>query len=1108
MDITRWLDGLALGKYADAFRQHGVDGEVLPRLTADDLREIGVVAIGDRRKLLDAIAGLAPSPATIAPLPEGEKRQVSILFADLVGSTALANELGSEGMHGLLQSYFDALDSIVDSYGGHVDKHIGDAVMGVFGAPVAHGNDIERATRAALAIREAMTTLTAKVGRLLRVHVAVAAGDVVASSTGSAKHSEYTVIGDAVNLAARLLERAPADEVFISDAVRRGLGARAAVDDVGILPIKGLPKPEQVWRLLALSEAIERPPITGRRVELGMVEAAMTACRDLGRGQVVYIRGEAGIGKTRVVEAIEASAGHAGFAVHHVQVRDFGTSADRDPISALTRSLLMLGAADGPDAVTAAAGRTVETGLADREDAVFLQDLLGIVPTGEQAEVFGAMEPVTRETRKRETLGELVRRLSMQTPALIAVEDLHLADAVSLSRIGDLAGIVTACPALLVATSRIEGDPLDGSFRSELRQATLTIVELGPLSLTEATSLARAEGIEAEGEAAALVARAGGNPLFLEQLVRGVRETGLTELPPTAKSVILARLDMLDPTDKKAIQAASVLGQRFTIDALRHLIGAPDYDCGRLLRHHLVQPDGGELVFAHALVREGINGSLLGKRKQELHRQAAEWFADRDPLTFADHLAGAGDPRAAAAYLAAARGEAAAYRDQRALQLAERGAALAQSRADIYGLTILRGELLYALWRIPEAKAAHELAVSAADGKADRARAVLGIAECLRIEDHLDRALTVLAEAEGLALEERRDDLLSRISYLRGNLYFALGEIELCLKSHEAALDHARKAQSPELEAQAAGGLGDAEYARGRFLTANRYFRQSVELARAHGLRRVEAANYAMVAYTDFIDKSMRIVLDEARAALELTARVGHQRALLIARGGLFLGLFETGDLMAAKAAAEQLLEDGRKLGTIRFEGQGLTLLGQVYLATNELTKAREIFQRALDATRQIGFRAFGPPILAGLAATTSDASERQRLMDDGEAALDTSLSHNVGFFYRSAIDEALSRGDWADVDRFAASYERRERPEPFPWMDFIIARGRVLARYGRGERSPGLLRDLRFVAETADQLCARLAGGAVHAAIADLEQAIAPAGQAERILVRNPIER
>jgi class 3 adenylate cyclase len=231
MDLSAWLRNLGLSQYEQAFRDNAIEPDVLVQLTAEDLKELGVALVGHRRKLLDAIGALRASqvPAdddardsrmlSASPVDAiGERRQVTVLFADLAGYTAWGQQLDAEEVHALLEQFFDCADRAVQEHGGRIDKHIGDCVMGVFGAPVAHGDDAERAARAALAIRAAVPEVSARVRRPIGVHIGVAGGQVVASRTGSASHSEYTVTGDTVNLASRLTAAAEAGEILTSDA--------------------------------------------------------------------------------------------------------------------------------------------------------------------------------------------------------------------------------------------------------------------------------------------------------------------------------------------------------------------------------------------------------------------------------------------------------------------------------------------------------------------------------------------------------------------------------------------------------------------------------------------------------------------------------------------------------------------------------------------------------------------------------------------------------------------------------------------------------------------------------------------------------------------------
>src|SRR5262249_42623448 len=291
-------------------------------------------------KLLEAIAALgeatkAVGTTAVPPSPlepeanhrqrsvasEAERRQLAVMFADLVGFTALGRKVDPEQVHALLERFFSRVDDLVEAHGGRVDKHIGDCVMAVFGAPVAHGNDVERAVSAALAIRDAMPKLSAELGRPISVHIGVASGQVLASGTGSASHREDTVTGDSVNLASRLTDAAAPGEGLISEAVWRALAQRLDCSEVGPLAVEGFADPVRTWGVRGLQPAIPAMhgnplPFVGRQSELAQFATALLACRRMGRGQAVYVRGDAGIGKTRLVEEFVREGAAADFACH------------------------------------------------------------------------------------------------------------------------------------------------------------------------------------------------------------------------------------------------------------------------------------------------------------------------------------------------------------------------------------------------------------------------------------------------------------------------------------------------------------------------------------------------------------------------------------------------------------------------------------------------------------------------------------------------------------------------------------------------------------------------------------------------------------------------
>ncbi len=899
MDITAWLRGLGLGQYEQVFRANAIGADVLQALTDEHLKELGL-PLGHRLKLLNAIAALRtraaeqgptePIPPAPSPAMQGERRQVAVLFADLACYTALSNELDAEELHALLGRFFDRADRIVEEHGGHIDKHIGDCVMAVFGAPVAHSSDAERAIRAALAIRDAMPELSARVGRPIGVHIGVAGGQVVASGTGSASHREYTVTGDTVNLASRLTDAAASGEILISEKVRRALAERLDCDEAEALAVKGFAEPVRAWRLRGLrpTPAGERPPFVGRQNELRQFMAALAACRETGRGQAIYIRGEAGIGKTRLVDEFQRAAREAGFACHTGLVLDFG--AGRDAIRALVRSLIGLDLATDAEAVRVAAERALAEGLATPDDAVFLNDLLDLPQPAELRALYDAMDNATRNQSKRRTVARLVERASQVAPRLLVIEDVHWADRLTLAHLAKLAATVAEWPALLVMTSRIEGDPLDPEWRSRVAGAPLMTIELGPLRREEALALAGTFFNTVDRFTERCVERAAGNPFFLEQLLRHAAESAGAGVPGSVQSLVQARMDQLEPGDRQALQAASILGQQFSLDALRHLIQSPSYACTGLIAHFLVRPQAEGFLFAHALTRDAVYDSLLHARRRALHRRAAAWYAAGDPALHAEHLDRAADAGAPAAYLRAAEAHARAYHYERALGLAERGRAIAVDPADIWALTSLQGSVLPDLGRMPEAMSAYEAALGAASDDAERCRAWLGLAGVKRVTDDLDGAFADLARAQAAAealglLGER-----ARIHFLRGNLFFPRGDIDGCLREHQSSLELARAIGSPELEAQALGGLGDAEYVRGRMLASYHHLARCVELARAQGLGRVEVANRSQMAQAALYFRPLGEALDLGIAAAHAAAEVGHLRAEINARAATMHG--------------------------------------------------------------------------------------------------------------------------------------------------------------------------------------------------------------------------
>jgi tetratricopeptide (TPR) repeat protein len=434
----------------------------------------------------------------------------------------------------------------------------------------------------------------------------------------------------------------------------------------------------------------------------------------------------------------------------------------------------------------------------------------------------------------------------------------------------------------------------------------------------------------------------------------------------------------------------------------------------------------------------------------------------------AQHLDQAGDPRAPRAYLAAAEEQARAYRHEQAREFAERGLALATAQDDRFALAFLLGEVLRELGAAAEALAAYGQALDAGT-EADRCRARVGLAGCLRMLDRYDEAFRLLDEAEaeagaaGLGLE------LARVHHLRGNLHFPLGQIGPCQAEHARALEHARRAGSIELEARALGGLADADYMRGRMRTARDHFDGCIGLARGEGLGRIEVANLPMIGHCLIYTCEFDRALEVAGQALELASRVGHLRAEIIAQNLLADVGQSRGEPERVEVSVDRQIHLARRIGSKRFEAHALQHRAEVLRLRGQREEAEAVLGKALAMARESGLQFVGPWMLAQLAKTTCDPSRRAEALAECEALLaQGSVGHNHLWSYRDAIEASLDTGNWDEAERYARALEDYTRLEPLAWSDLWIAYGHALAARGRCDVGPDLRGDLARVRDQA----------------------------------------
>src|SRR6516225_5747638 len=462
MDVADWLRKLGLEQYGPAFRENDVDAQVLPRLTPEDLISIGGTSVGHRRRLLDAIAALADeAPAALdSPIrAEAERRQLTVMFCDLVGSTPLSARLDPEDLRGIIGAYHRCATEIVEGFGGFVARYMGDGVLVYFGYPQAHEDDAERATRCGLALVDRVPQLDQ--AEELHARVGIATGLVVVGG----EVVEHDVAGDTPNLAARLQTLADPDTVVIAASTRRLTGDLFEYRDLGEIELKGIAAPAPVWQVLGPSTIESRfealrgsalTPLVGRDEEIDLLLRRWSRTK-AGDGQVVLVSGEPGIGKSRITAELEGRL----HAEPHIRLRYFCSPYHQD--SALYPFVDQLGRASefAPDDPPVARLQKLEAFLAlaatPDEYVALLADLLSL-PASERHPLPN-LSPQRKKERTLEALIWQLEGLARKQPVLMVFEDAHWVDPTSRELLDLTVERVRNLPVLLIVTFRPEFQP-------------------------------------------------------------------------------------------------------------------------------------------------------------------------------------------------------------------------------------------------------------------------------------------------------------------------------------------------------------------------------------------------------------------------------------------------------------------------------------------------------------------------------------------------------------------------------------------------------------------------------------------------------------------------
>ena len=685
MDLGGWLRSLGLERYEAAFRENEIDETVLPNLTAEDLKELGVAALGHRRKLLDAIATLhadtnaspavIPGPTAVdtSPQDRAERRQVTVMFSDLVGSTALSARMDPEDLREVISAYQKSVAETVQRFGGFVAKYMGDGVLIYFGYPQAHEDDADRAVRAGLEVIAAVGTLKSPVPLQTRVGIAtgmVVVGDLI----GSGEAQERGIVGETPNLAARLQGIAEPNMVVIADGTRQLIGDLFELQYLGSKDLKGIAGPVRGWAALRPGSAEGRfealhgsglTALVGREEELELLLRRWSKAKT-GEGQVVLLSGEAGIGKSRLTAALLEHLAEE----PHTRLRYFCSPQHTDSafypiIGQMERAA---GFAHGDTAQSKL--DKLDTVLAQSftlpQDAALFAEMLSLQNDGRYPTL--EMTPQQRRQKTMEALTAQMEVLSRSNPVLMIFEDVHWIDPTSLEALGRTVDRIRTLGVLLLVTYRPEFEP---PWIGRPNVTALTLSRLGEREIAAMIDHVTGNKPLPANIRRDIVERTDGIPLFVEEMTKAVLEaknegdarqtaaavpSSALAVPASLHASLMARLDRLGSA-KEMAQVGAAIGREFSHALLGAVAGKPEAELAPALERLIAAallfrqgvPPHANYLFKHALVQDAAYGTLLREPRRALHARIAETLesqfteiAENQPELLARHCTEAG----------------------------------------------------------------------------------------------------------------------------------------------------------------------------------------------------------------------------------------------------------------------------------------------------------------------------------------------------------------------------------------------------------------------------------------------------------------------------------
>jgi class 3 adenylate cyclase/predicted ATPase len=1047
-----WLKKLGLSEYAERFAENGIDFSVLCDLTDQDLKELGVL-LGHRRKLLRAIGELAiaappaPQPVSNEPQDVAERRQVTVMFSDLVGSTALSVRLDPEDMREVISTYQKCVYETVRRYDGFVAKYMGDGVLVYFGYPRAHEDDAERAVRAGLAVIAAVTALASSV--CLQTRVGIATGLVVVGDLiGSGDAQERGIVGDTPHLAARLQAMAEPNMVVIAESTRRLLGNLFELQDLGPRNLKGIAGPARAFAALRAStvesrfEALHATGLTalvGREEECELLLRRWSSAI-AGEGQLVLLSGEAGIGKSRLTAALLERLA----AEPHTRLRYFCSPQHTDsalyPVIGQMERAAGLAHDDPPQARLDKLDALLAQTSTSIEDVGLFADMLSLANDGR----YPALEltPPQRRQRTFDALIFQVEALTRQNPVLMIFEDAHWIDPTTLEVFGRLVDRIAPLRVLLIVTFRPDFDP---PWVGQPHVTTLTINRLRQRDVDAMIDRVAGNKLLPASIRQDIVERTDGIPLFVEEMTRAVLEaqsegaaqrtvaavpTPALAVPATLHASLMARLDRLGPA-KEVAQIGAVIGREFSYALLAAvaresgpaLASALDRLRAAGLLFRQGEPPHATYLFKHALVQDAAYGTLLREPRRALHARIADALesrfadiAESQPELLARHCTEAGLVEKAAGLWGKA--------GQRSL---ERSALVEAAEQLTRALTQIETLPTTTAWRREQIKLQVALITPLIHVKGYASPETKAVAE---------RACLLIEQAE--ALGEPPEDPLLLFSGLYGvwvSSYVAFNGEQVChLAAQLLSLADKQAARIPQMVGHRLVGV--SALCTGHLAQARAHFDRAIAL--------YDAAEHRFLATRFSVDTRVSVLCYRSWAQWSLgypeAALTDVDRALSDARD-----IGQAATLMYAQAhalwpqfwsrnyvAASRLLEEGIALAdekrAMHWKTLGMIGRGCLFAGTGDASNALQTLTSGIAAYRSTGATVWLPMILTYLATTYAALDkfdDAWRCIDEALVTVETTKeSWTEAEVHRTAGEIALMSAE-PDAGKAEGCFER-----------------------------------------------------------------------------------